>query len=156
MSNRGRQNVASFLARQLGLDWRMGAEWFEAQLVDHDVCSNYGNWAYVAGVGTDPRSSRSFNVLKQAKDYDPRGAYVRRWVPELRDVPDAFVHHPWTWEGRAGKMGGYPERPMVERQEWRAQIQRDAGKGKVESGGGGGSRKPKGKGPQQRAQKGHE
>ena len=51
MSNRGRQNVASFLIKDLGIDWRMGAEWFESQLLDHDVCSNYGNWNYAAGIG---------------------------------------------------------------------------------------------------------
>ncbi|EJD46055.1 cryptochrome [Auricularia subglabra TFB-10046 SS5] len=66
MSNRGRQNVANFLAGQMCMDWRMGAEWFESCLVDHDVCSNYGNWTYTAGVGTDPRAGRNFNILKQA------------------------------------------------------------------------------------------
>ena len=62
MSNRGRQNVASFLVKDLGLDWRMGAEWFESQLIDYDVCSNWGNWNYVAGIGNDPRENRYFNV----------------------------------------------------------------------------------------------
>ncbi|KAJ3611633.1 hypothetical protein NHX12_021648 [Muraenolepis orangiensis] len=70
MSNRGRQNVASFLTKDLGLDWRMGAEWFEYLLVDHDVCSNYGNWLYSAGLGNDPRENRKFNMVKQALDYD--------------------------------------------------------------------------------------
>ncbi|MGJ3254314.1 MAG: DASH family cryptochrome [Elainellaceae cyanobacterium] len=96
MSNRGRQNVASFLTKNLGIDWRMGAEWFESLLIDYDVCSNYGNWNYTAGVGNDARGFRYFNVIKQAKDYDPQGAYVKHWLPELADVPGAKVHEPWT------------------------------------------------------------
>ncbi|TKA68507.1 hypothetical protein B0A49_06524 [Cryomyces minteri] len=86
-SNRARQNVASFLAKHLGIDWRLGAEWYETCLVDFDVSSNWGNWQYVAGVGNDPRGqSRVFNPVKQAVDYDAGGEYVRAWVPELRDV----------------------------------------------------------------------
>lgn len=86
-SNRARQNVASFLAKHLGIDWRLGAEWYEANLVDFDVSSNWGNWQYVAGVGNDPRGdARVFNPVKQAMDYDINGEYVRAWVPELRDV----------------------------------------------------------------------
>jgi deoxyribodipyrimidine photo-lyase len=95
MSNRGRQNVASFLTKNLGIDWRMGAEWFESLLVDHDVCSNYGNWNYTAGVGNDSRGFRFFNILKQSKDYDADGKYVKHWLPELAKVPAAKVHEPW-------------------------------------------------------------
>jgi deoxyribodipyrimidine photo-lyase len=94
MSNRGRQLVASYLAKELGLDWRMGAAWFETHLLDYDVASNWGNWAYVAGVGADPRDRR-FNMVGQAQRYDPEGAYVRQWLPELARVPDALVHTPW-------------------------------------------------------------
>eukprot|EP00741_Cyanophora_paradoxa_P017607 tig00021012_g17007.t1 len=65
MSNRGRQNVASFLVKDLHVDWRRGAEYFERQLIDYDPCSNWGNWQYVAGVGNDPREDRYFNVVKQ-------------------------------------------------------------------------------------------
>ncbi|KAL8387153.1 hypothetical protein RB595_010118 [Gaeumannomyces hyphopodioides] len=83
-SNRGRQNVASFLSKHLGIDWRYGAEWYEMMLVDYDACSNWGNWQYVAGVGFDPRGkARIFNPIKQAFDYDKDGAYVRMWLPEL-------------------------------------------------------------------------
>lgn len=86
-SNRARQNVASYLTKHLGLDWRLGAEWYEMNLVDYDVSSNWGNWQYVAGVGNDPRGdARIFNPVKQAFDYDGHGEYVRAWVPELRDV----------------------------------------------------------------------
>lgn len=96
MSNRGRQNVASFLTKNLGIDWRMGAEWFESWLVDYDVCSNYGNWNYTAGVGNDARGFRYFNIPKQSKDYDPDGRYVKHWLPELAMLPAKKVHQPWT------------------------------------------------------------
>ena len=82
MSNRGRQNVASFLIHELALDWRLGALWFESQLVDYDVASNWGNWAYLAGVGNDPRGSRRFNIAKQAQTHDPAGEFVREWLSE--------------------------------------------------------------------------
>lgn len=88
-SNRARQNVASYLAKHLGIDWRIGAEWYETNLIDYDVSSNWGNWLYNAGVGNDPRGeARVFNPVKQAFDYDPQGAYVQTWVPELRGVGD--------------------------------------------------------------------
>lgn len=80
MSNRGRQNVASYLVHDLGLDWRLGAAWFEHLLVDYDPCSNWGNWQYLAGVGNDPREGRRFNPDLQAERYDPAGHYVRRWI----------------------------------------------------------------------------
>lgn len=80
MSNRGRQNVASYLCHQLKLDWRWGAAYFEQQLIDYDVCSNWGNWAYLAGVGNDPRGSRVFNIEKQADEYDKHNAYRRHWL----------------------------------------------------------------------------
>lgn len=93
MSNRGRQNVASMLSQSLKLDWRMGAAYFESRLVDYDVASNWGNWAYNSRVGNDPRA-RYFNIVKQAKRYDENGEYVRYWLPELADVPDKYVHEP--------------------------------------------------------------
>uniref|UniRef100_UPI00286C4D39 DASH family cryptochrome n=1 Tax=Chamaesiphon sp. OTE_20_metabat_361 TaxID=2964689 RepID=UPI00286C4D39 len=95
MSNRGRQNVASFLTKNLGIDWRMGAEWFESLLIDYDVCSNWGNWNYTAGVGNDARGFRFFNITKQSNDYDREGKYVKHWLPELEGVPAAKVHEPW-------------------------------------------------------------
>ncbi len=94
MSNRGRQNVASFLVNDLKLDWRMGAAWFESQLVDYDPASNYGNWNYIAGIGNDPREGRYFHPVKQAKRYDPNGDYVKYWIPQLSRVPSAFIHEP--------------------------------------------------------------
>lgn len=95
LSNRGRQNVASFLAKSLGADWRLGASYFEALLLDYDPCSNWGNWAYLAGVGTDPRN-RVFNVLRQAHQYDPEGHYVRIWLPELAALPGPLIHEPFS------------------------------------------------------------
>ncbi|CAL5421864.1 unnamed protein product [Camellia sinensis] len=87
MSNRGRQIVCSFLVRDMGIDWRMGAEWFETCLLDYDPCSNYGNWTYGAGVGNDPREDRYFSIPKQALTYDPEGKYVAYWLPELQALP---------------------------------------------------------------------
>lgn len=80
MSNRGRQNVASYLCNDLKMDWRYGAAYFERQLTDYDVCNNWGNWAYLAGVGNDPRANRYFNIAKQAAIYDPEGRFQRLWL----------------------------------------------------------------------------
>ena len=80
ISNRGRQNVASYLCNDLKLDWRYGAAYFEQQLIDYDVSSNWGNWAYLAGVGNDPRGNRAFNIEKQANDYDKNKSYRNLWL----------------------------------------------------------------------------
>lgn len=92
MSNRGRQNVASFLVNDLKLDWRLGAEYFESLLIDFDPCSNYGNWNYIAGVGSDPRENRYFNIKIQANKYDPEGSFVKHWIPALKKVPKKCIH----------------------------------------------------------------
>ncbi|KAL0481610.1 cryptochrome DASH [Acrasis kona] len=94
MSNRGRQIVASFLAKIMKMDWRLGAEYFESQLIDYDVTSNWCNWMYQAGVGNDPRD-RVFNPIKQARDYDPHGEYIKKWLPELKNVPEDCIACPW-------------------------------------------------------------
>lgn len=80
MSNRGRQNVASYLMHQMKIDWRLGAAYFEKMLIDYDPCSNYGNWAYIAGVGNDPRGGREFNIARQKETYDPKGKYQQLWA----------------------------------------------------------------------------
>ncbi len=114
MSNRGRQNVASFLTKNLGIDWRMGAEWFESLLIDYDPCSNWGNWNYTAGVGNDARGFRFFNITKQAKDYDPEGKYVKHWLPELAKVPISKIHEPWKLTAQERSLvQGYPP-PVVD------------------------------------------
>ncbi|MBL7471670.1 DASH family cryptochrome [Robertkochia sediminum] len=79
MSNRGRQNVASYWAKDLEQDWRAGAAWFESQLIDYDVHSNWGNWNYVSGVGNDPRN-RKFNTKSQAERYDTNGSFRKLWL----------------------------------------------------------------------------
>jgi deoxyribodipyrimidine photo-lyase len=80
LSNRMRQIVASYLVHDLACDWRAGAAWFESRLIDYDVCSNQGNWAYIAGRGADPRQGRRFNTDKQAASYDPEGRYREKWA----------------------------------------------------------------------------
>jgi deoxyribodipyrimidine photo-lyase len=96
MSNRGRQNVASFLTKNLGLNWQLGAQWFESQLIDYDVCSNYGNWNYAAGIGNDARGFRYFNIIKQATQYDANGDYVRYWLLGLAKINGVKVHQPYA------------------------------------------------------------
>merc|ERR1719409_2455961 len=97
MSNRGRQNVASFLILDCGIDWRLGADHFEALLIDSDVCSNYGNWNAAAGL-TGGRLNK-FNLVKQSKDYDPQGEYIRTWLPELAKLPALMLFEPWKLSG---------------------------------------------------------
>ncbi len=88
MSNRGRQNVASYWSREMGQDWRSGAAYFESLLIDYDVHSNWGNWMYHSGVGNDPRD-RKFNIKRQAEHYDPNGEYQRYWLQQqLFQEPD--------------------------------------------------------------------
>lgn len=96
LSNRGRQLVASCLVNELGLDWRCGAGYFQEQLVDYDACSNWGNWQYIAGVGSDPRGGRHFNLEKQAETWDAQGTYRRRWAGETPLEPlDSLDYHDW-------------------------------------------------------------
>jgi len=90
MHNRARLVTASFLVKDLGIDWREGARHYFDLLLDGDVAQNVGNWQWVAGTGVDTRPNRVFNPTAQAKRLDPDGEYVRRWVPELADVPDVL------------------------------------------------------------------
>ena len=95
-SNRVRQNAASVLTKDLGLDWRAGAEWYQFLLEDHCVGANWGNWMYFAGVGSDPKQ-RHFRTVSQAKRYDPTGSYVSQWIPELAPLVSATMkHQPWN------------------------------------------------------------
>ncbi|MGW8376583.1 deoxyribodipyrimidine photo-lyase [Streptomyces sp. ODS28] len=112
MHNRGRLLAASFLSKTLYADWRVGARHFLALLVDGDLANNQMNWQWVAGTGTDTRPNRVLNPLAQARRYDPDGAYVRRWVPELAHIGGAAVHTPWTLTGRDAP-SGYPP-PLVD------------------------------------------
>ena len=112
MSNRGRQNVASFLIWDLKVDWRRGARWFETHLMDYDVTSNWCNWVAAAGL-TGGRINK-FNVVRQSHLYDASGDYLRKWLPELSSVTDEAVHEPWKLPAeRRAKLSGYPP-PCVE------------------------------------------
>lgn len=87
MSNRGRQIAASCFIYDLQLDWRFGAAYFEQQLIDYDVASNWGNWQYIAGVGADPRGGRHFNIEKQTRQYDPDGVFIQKWQGDAGEQP---------------------------------------------------------------------
>jgi deoxyribodipyrimidine photo-lyase len=107
MHNRVRMVTASFLVKDLHIDWRRGARWFLEQLVDGDLASNNHGWQWVAGIGTDPAPYfRIFNPTAQAREHDPEGSYIRRWVPELADLPVPSVFEPWKLAG--GPPNGYP------------------------------------------------
>jgi len=108
--NRTRLVVASFLAKDLYLDWRHGAAHFLDLLVDGDIASNAGNWQWVAGTGNDPRPNRVLNPVRQGRRFDPEGDYVRRWVPELAGVPGARAHEPWLLDEARRRRLDYPER----------------------------------------------
>ena len=120
MHNRLRMIVGSFLVKNLLLDWRQGEAWFWDTLVDADLANNSAGWQWIAGSGADAASYfRVFNPVIQGKKFDPNGDYVRRYVPELAGVPDAFLHNPWeateTMLAEAGvKLGETYPRPMIE------------------------------------------
>ncbi|MEW2071901.1 deoxyribodipyrimidine photo-lyase [Streptomyces sp. NPDC007346] len=122
MHNRGRLLAASFLTKTLYVDWRVGARHFLELLVDGDIADNQLNWQWVAGTGTDTRPNRVLNPVVQGRRFDPQGAYVRRWVPELAEVEGAAVHEPW----KAGGGLDYPE-PVVDLGEARARFERARG-----------------------------
>lgn len=150
-SNRLRQNVASFLAKHMGVDWRIGAEWYEYLLVDYDLSSNWGNWQYNAGVGNDPREARMFNPVKQAFDYDANGEYVKMWVEQLRDIDDPQVlFQPWKMdEGMKASKGlkgdEWVEEPL-KRINYGGGRNRGGQRGNHGGGGGGGGRGQGGRG----------
>jgi deoxyribodipyrimidine photo-lyase len=121
MHNRARLVVGSFLTKDLGIDWRWGERWFMRLLIDGDEASNNGNWQWIASVGVDPQPPyrRIYNPARHQERLDPKGVYVRRYVPELRDVPDEHLAEPWTMpaalQAEVGCVIGrdYPE-PIVD------------------------------------------
>ncbi|MEO7195675.1 MAG: deoxyribodipyrimidine photo-lyase [Pseudonocardiaceae bacterium] len=113
MHNRARLITASFLTKTLYLDWRIGARHFLDLLVDADVANNQLNWQWVAGTGTDTRPNRILNPLRQAQRYDPTGDYVRRYLPELQDIPGAAVHQPWKLDAHRRARMDYPD-PIID------------------------------------------
>jgi len=117
MHNRVRMIAGSFLVKDLLLPWQDGERWFWDTLVDADLANNAGNWQWVAGCGADPAPYfRIFNPVLQGQRFDPGGAYVRCWVPELGRLPDRLIHTPWEASPRELEAAGvrlgttYPER----------------------------------------------
>jgi deoxyribodipyrimidine photo-lyase len=128
MHNRARMIIASFLVKDLLVDWRWGERWFMQHLVDGDPAANNGGWQWTAGVGTDAAPYfRVFNPVLQGTKFDPQGGYVRRWVPALADVPDKFIHKPWEMSVEVQRTSGcvigqdYPA-PMVDHAPARARA----------------------------------
>jgi deoxyribodipyrimidine photo-lyase len=122
MHNRVRMIVASFLIKNLFIDWREGAKWFDYTLLDADTASNYASWQWVAGSGADAAPYfRIFNPILQGEKFDPEGLYVKKWVPELQAVNTKWIHQPWK-----APQGSLPIRlgidyplPMVDHQQTR-------------------------------------
>jgi deoxyribodipyrimidine photo-lyase len=111
MHNRARMITASFLVKHLLIDWRWGERWFSQCLLDGDLAANNGGWQWVAGTGTDAAPYfRIFNPILQSKKFDPDGAYIKTWVPELRDLASPRIHTPWE---SGDKPDAYPD-PLVE------------------------------------------
>jgi deoxyribodipyrimidine photo-lyase len=113
MHNRARMVTASFLTRNLGIDWRHGCRHFGTLLADGDVACNAGNWQWVAGTGNNTRPNRVMNPLRQAQRFDRAGQYVRRYVPELAGLDPAYVQAPWKLPAAHRERLGYPA-PLVE------------------------------------------
>jgi deoxyribodipyrimidine photo-lyase len=120
MHNRVRMVVASFLVKDLLLPWQTGAKWFWDTLVDADLANNTLGWQWTAGCGADSAPFfRIFNPVSQGEQFDPKGDYIRRWVPEIAGLPDQWIHQPWQAPADALKRAGivlgetYPS-PIVE------------------------------------------
>jgi len=113
MHNRARMITASFLTRNLGMDWRHGYKHFGSLLADGDVACNAGNWQWVAGTGNNTRPNRIMNPLRQAQRFDKSGRYVRRYVAELAGLDPAWIQTPWRLPAAQRERLGYPG-PMVE------------------------------------------
>jgi deoxyribodipyrimidine photo-lyase len=114
MHNRARMIVASYLAKDLLVDWRWGERWFMDSLIDGDLAANNGGWQWTAGTGAGAAPYfRIFNPVLQSKKFDPHGNYIRRWVPELEKIGENDIHTPWL---RSLRIKGYPDRPLVDRE----------------------------------------
>ena len=125
MHNRLRMVVASFLSKDLGLDWRRGEAYFASQLNDFDLAANNGGWQWAASTGCDAQPYfRIFNPVAQSQRFDPEGRFIRRYLPQLAALPDAALHAPWQARpadlAAAGVVlgGNYP-RPLVQHDEAR-------------------------------------
>jgi deoxyribodipyrimidine photo-lyase len=120
MHNRARMIVASFLTKDLHIDWRWGEKWFMQHLIDGDPAANNGGWQWTAGTGTDAAPYfRIFNPVAQGNKFDPQGDFVRHWVPELRNIPAEWIHQPWMMppalQAATGcRIGQHYPQPVVE------------------------------------------
>ena len=129
MPNRARLVVGSFLTKHLAIDWRWGERWFMRWLIDGDEANNNGNWQWIASVGVDPQPAyrRTYNPARHQKRLDPQNAYVRRYVGELRSVPDEFMTEPWRMPAEVQREIGcvvgedYPA-PIVDQAEARREA----------------------------------
>ena len=111
MPNRMRMVSASFLVKDLLIDWRWGESWFMDNLIDGDLAANNGGWQWIAGTGTDAAPYfRIFNPVTQSRKFDPKGEYIRRWIPELKDLDTQTIHAPWEQDIQ---IAGYPQ-PIVD------------------------------------------
>jgi deoxyribodipyrimidine photo-lyase len=120
MHNRARMIAASYLVKDLLIDWRWGEKHFMEELLDGDKAANNGGWQWTAGTGTDAAPYfRIFNPVLQSAKFDPNGDYIRKWIPELRNVEAKDIHAPWE---KGIKVKGYPERPIIERDKERTMM----------------------------------
>ncbi|MFS2223524.1 deoxyribodipyrimidine photo-lyase [Pantoea sp. B65] len=119
MHNRLRMITASFLVKDLLIDWRAGERYFMSQLIDGDLAANNGGWQWAASTGTDAAPYfRIFNPTTQGERFDPQGEFIRHWLPELRDIPDEGIHQPQLWAKKNQQILDYPQ-PMVDHKEAR-------------------------------------
>lgn len=119
MHNRLRMITASFLVKDLLIDWRIGERYFMSQLIDGDLAANNGGWQWAASTGTDAAPYfRIFNPTTQGQKFDTQGVFIRHWLPELSAVPDKSIHAPWEWADKQGITLDYP-RPVVDHKQAR-------------------------------------
>ncbi|POZ17389.1 deoxyribodipyrimidine photo-lyase [Lelliottia aquatilis] len=119
MHNRLRMIVASYLVKDLLIDWRAGERYFISQLIDGDLAANNGGWQWAASTGTDAAPYfRIFNPTTQGQRFDATGEFIRQWLPELTDVPGKSIHEPWAWADKTGETLDYP-RPVVDHKQAR-------------------------------------
>lgn len=122
MHNRLRMIVASFLVKDLRIDWRAGERYFINQLIDGDLAANNGGWQWAASTGTDAAPYfRIFNPTTQGEKFDKAGAFIRQWLPELAEVPEKALHQPWLWADKQGVTLAYP-RPLVDHKQARLET----------------------------------